>query len=220
MPYERNNMERIWTRSGEAFHIRKETPEDYKVVEKLTRNAFWNVYRPGATEHYILYAFRKRSEFLPDLSLILEREGDIIGHVMYARAILAADDGRTIPVMTFGPVSIAPSMQGKGYGRMLIEESMRRAETMGGGAVFIEGNPAFYGKLGFLPASSGGFRCDGEEEPSPYFLYRPLRSGFLSGVTGVYHSPSGYLVDEADVAHFDRQFPYKEKKKLPSQLFE
>ena len=88
--------------------IRRETPSEYEAVEYLTREAFWNVYRPGCNEHYVLHTFRDNPDFVPELDLVLERDGRLIGHIMYARATIQADDGRTIPVMTFGPISIHP----------------------------------------------------------------------------------------------------------------
>lgn len=90
--------------------IRRETPSEYEAVEYLTREAFWNVYRPGCNEHYVLHTFRDNPDFVPELDLVLERDGRLIGHIMYARATIQADDGRTIPVMTFGPISIHPDV--------------------------------------------------------------------------------------------------------------
>ena len=200
--------------------IRRETPADYRCVEELTREAFWNVYRPGCTEHYILHQFRTRPEFVPELDLVLERRGRIIGHIMYTRARIDADDGRVIPVMTFGPVSIAPDCQRRGYGKYLVEESMRRARALGAGALCIEGNPAFYGRSGFVAASTRGIGCRqlprGEE--APYFLLRELEPGFLDGVTGLYDTPEGYAVDEAAAERFDALFPPKRKERRPGQL--
>ena len=99
---------------NQPYTIRQETPADYRAVEQLTREAFWNVYRPGCTEHYVLHRFRDRPEFVPELDLCLEVEGQIIGHVMFVRAAITADDGRVLPIMTFGPLSIHPDFQRRG----------------------------------------------------------------------------------------------------------
>ena len=202
--------------------IRRETPADYEAVEALTREAFWNVYRPGCTEHYVLHTFRSNPDFVPELDLVLEKEGRLIGHIMYARAWIQADDGRRIPAMTFGPVSIHPDFQRRGYGKLLVDRSMERAGSLGAGVLCIEGNPAFYGKSGFTEAGRYGIRCHGalEGEPLPYFLLRELREGYLRGVTGVYFTPAGYFVEDAQAEAFDRRFPPKEKQKLPGQLFD
>ena len=73
--------------------IRNETPADYRAVENLTRESFWNVYRPGCTEHYVLHTFRSNPDFVPELDLVLEKEGRLIGHVMYSRSEITTSGG-------------------------------------------------------------------------------------------------------------------------------
>ena len=201
--------------------IRIETPADCAAAESLTREAFWNVYRPGCTEHYVLHTFRGRTDFVPELSLVMELDGRLIGHVMYVRSEIQADDGRKIPVMTFGPISIAPEYQRQGWGTVLLRESMRRAKLLGAGAIAIEGNIGFYGKSGFTAASTRGIRYAAEprDAEAPYFLICELKPGFLTGVTGTYQDPEGYFADEADAERFDERFPPREKQRLPGQLF-
>ena len=201
--------------------IRRETPADYTAAEHLTREAFWNVYRPGCTEHYVLHVLRDDPAFVPELDLVMERDGQLIGHIMYMRAHILSDDGRKLPVMTFGPLSIRPDLQRRGYGKLLLDRSMKKARELGAGALCIEGNIAFYGKSGFVEAGICGIRCHGmpENEPAPYFLLKELEKGFLKGITGVYYTPEGYFVDEEKAEEFDRDFPPREKLKLPGQLF-
>ena len=201
--------------------IRKETSADYAAVEHLTREAFWNVYRPGCLEHYVVHVLRRDSAFVPELDLVMERSGQLIGHILYMRAHITADDGREIPMMTFGPLSIRPDLQRQGLGKYLLDRSMERAAELGAGALCIEGNPDFYGKSGFAAAWTRGIRCHGDPEQamSPYVLLKELRPGFLDGVTGVYHTPQGYYVDEAAAEAFDQNFPPKTKAVLPGQLF-
>ena len=119
------------------YIIRKETPKDRSTVENLTREAFWNVYRPGCTEHYVLHQFRDRPEFVNELNLCLEVGGQIIGHIMFVRAEIKADDGRIIPIMTFGPISIHPDFKRRGYGKILLDFALNKAADMGVGAVFF-----------------------------------------------------------------------------------
>lgn len=205
----------------ENIIIRRETPTDYAAVENLTREAFWNVYRPGCLEHYVVHVLRSDPAFVPELDLVMERDGQIIGHIMYMNAKIVADDGRDIPMMTFGPISIRPDLQRKGLGKQLLDCSMERAREMGAGALCIEGNIDFYGKSGFVVAGTRGIRYHGdpEQEIVPYVLLKELQPGFLDGITGVYHTPQGYYVDEAAAEEFDKGFPPKEKLKLPGQLF-
>lgn len=202
------------------YTIRSERPEDYREVENLTREAFWNVYRPGCTEHYVLHQFRSRPEFVKELDLCLEVGGQIIGHIMFVRAEIKADDGKVLPIMTFGPLSIMPVFQRKGYGKILLDYALEKAKEMGVGAVCMEGNIDFYGKCGFDVASKSGihYYAEPRQEIVPYFLLKQLKVGFLDGVTGVYKTPDGYFVSDQAAEEFDRQFPPKVKLKLPGQL--
>lgn len=200
------------------FTIRKETAADYRTVENLTREAFWNVYRPGCTEHYVLNQFRKREDFIPELDLVMEKDGEIIGHVMYAKSAIITDSGEKIPIMTFGPISIAPDYKRQGYGTALLRFSMEKAKEMGCGALAITGNIGFYGKSGFTVAKNKEIRYS-DDPDADYFLIAELIPGFLDGVTGTYKDPDGYFVSDEAAEEFDRQFPPKEKLKLPGQLF-
>ena len=202
------------------YTIRKETEADYRTVENLTREAFWNVYRPGCTENYDQHRYRGIPEFVRYLAVCLEIGGEIIGYVMFARAEIKADDGRVLPIMTFGPIGIHPDFQRKGYGKLLLDYALERAVEMGVGAVCMEGNIGFYGKCGFDVASKSGihYYAEPREETVPYFLLKQLKEGFLDGVTGVYKTPDGYFVDDAEVEEFDRMFPPKQKLKPPGQL--
>ena len=202
------------------IRIRTEKCEDYPIVENLTREAFWNVYRPGCMEHYVLHRYRSLPDFLPELSLVLELDGRIIGHIMYSRAKVQCDDGTVLPIAIFGPLSVHPNLQGRGYGSMLVRQSLDLAEKMGCGAVAITGSPAYYARFGFVEARSYGIYYAGMDrnDPAPFFMAKELKHGYLQGISGTYSDPEGYLVSDADVEAFDRRFPPKEKLKLPGQL--
>ena len=135
----------------EDIIIRKETEKDYRATEELTRDAFWNVYRPGCLEHFVLHNYRSREDFLPELDFVMEKEGRIIGHIMYARTEIILADGK-LPIATFGPLSIAKDMQKKGYGAALARYSLEKAKNAGFGAVAITGDIVFYGGLGCVAA--------------------------------------------------------------------
>ena len=124
--------------------IRLERESDHRTVENLTREAFWNVYQPGCTEHYVLHCYRRNPDFIPELDFVMETDGVLMGHVMFSKAEIIADDGRNIP-MTFGPISIHPDFQRRGYGKILLDYALEKAAQMGVGAVCMEGNIAFYG---------------------------------------------------------------------------
>lgn len=203
-----------------GYTIRLETKNDYREAENLTREAFWNVYRPGCMEHYVLHTFRSNPAFVPELDFVMESDGKIIGHIMYARSEICTDSGHIIPIMTFGPFSVAPEYRHKGCGRLLLSHSMDEAKKLGAGALAITGSIALYGRFGFVTASTKGIHYFAEPRSAevPYFLIRELEPGFLDGVTGTYKDPDGYFADEDAVEVFDRQFPPKEKLKLPGQL--
>lgn len=200
--------------------IRLETPQDYAEAENLARESFWNVYRPGCLEHYVLHCLRDDPDFVPALDFVMEKDGRIIGQNMFMRAWIAADDGRNIPIMTMGPICIAPAYKRRGYGKMLLDYSLEKAGECGAGALCFEGNIDFYGKSGFTYASEFGIRYHGlpEGADASFFLCKELIPGYFDGITGVYATPRGYFVDEAEAEAFDRQFPPKVKLKLPGQL--
>ena len=205
----------------ENLVIRLEKENDYRNTENLVRESFWNVYKPGCSEHYVLHTFRKRPEFVPELDFVMEKDGQMIGQIMYVRATIEADDGRTIPIMTFGPIGIAPEFKRQGYGKKLLDYSLEKAKEIGAGAICMEGNIDFYGKSGFVVASTMGihYHTEPRDENVPYFLCKELTEGYLNGVRGVYHTPKGYYVDESEVEEFDKSFPPKQKLKLPGQIF-
>lgn len=201
--------------------IRRETKDDYRKTEDLTREAFWNVYRPGCMEHYVLHCYREDPAFVPELDFVMELDGRLIGQVMYVRSEIQCSDGRRVPIMTFGPIGIAPEYKRQGYGKRLLDYSMEKAKEMGAGALAITGNILFYGKSGFVPAKTVGVRY-AEDPEAEYFLIKELVPGFLDGITGAYRDPEGYFVCEKDpegFAAFEAAFPAKEKLKLPGQLF-
>ena len=202
--------------------FRLEKPEDHRAVENLIRESFWNVYRPGCSEHYVIHVLRDDPAFVPALDLVMERGGELIGQNMFMRTVIDADDGSAVDVLTMGPICITPELKRKGYGKALLDYSLEKAAEMGFGAVLFEGNIDFYGKSGFDYASKFGIRYHDlpEGADASFFLCRELIPGYLDAVTGVYQTPRGYYVDDADVAEFDKGFPPKEKQKLPGQIFE
>ena len=201
--------------------IRLEKKEDYRAVENLVREAFWNVYRPGCSEHYVIHVLRDDPAFVKELDLVMELRGELIGQNMFMRTVIDADDGRTIPILTMGPIGITPERKRKGYGKKLLDASLQKAAELGFGAVLFEGNIDFYGKSGFDYAEKFGIRYHDlpEGADASFFLCKELIPGYLNGITGVYQTPQGYYVEDADVEAFDKDFPAKEKQKLPGQIF-
>ena len=204
------------------YIIRLERKEEHRKVENLVRESFWNVYRPGCLEHYVLNQLRNDDAFIHELDFVMEKDGKIIGQNMFMNAVIQADDGRYIPIVTMGPICIANELKRQGYGKILLDYSLKKATEMGFGAICFEGNIDFYGKSGFTYASEFGIRYHDlpEDADASFFLCKELKKGYLDGVTGEYAPPQGYFVNEDEAEEFDKQFPPKEKLKLPGQLFD
>ena len=203
------------------YIIRLEKNEEYRKTERLVREAFWNVYRPGCLEHYVLNQLRNDPAFVPELDFVMEKDGQLIGQNIFVRANIKADSGRDIPILTMGPICIAPEFKRQGYGKILLDYSLGKAAELGFGAVCFEGNINFYGKSGFTFAREFGIRYHGlpEDADSSFFLCKELTPEYLNGITGEYATPQGYFVNESEAEEFDKSFPHKEKRKLPGQLF-
>ena len=212
------------------YTIRLETPADYAEVENLVREAFWNVYRPGCTEHFVLHHLREDKDFIPELAFVMEEKtsqggrGRIIGQNVFVKAQISLDDGNTLPILTMGPICIVNDLKRCGYGKALLDFSFEKASEKGFGAVCFEGNIDFYGKSGCTLASDFGLRYHGlpEGADAGFFLCKELKPGYLSGISGVYIPPKAYFVAEenpADFEAFDAKFPKKEKLVLPGQIF-
>lgn len=200
--------------------IRSEKVEDIGTVDNLIRESFWNVYRPGCLEHYVMHCMRKHPDFMPQLCFVMEKNGEIIGQNIFWKAEITSDDGRIIPIMTMGPICIRNDLKRKGFGKILLDFTLEKAKEAGAGAVCFEGNIDFYGKSGFTYASGFGIRYHGlpEGEDSSFFLCKELIPGYLNGITGEYSTPQVYLVNRDEAEEFDKKFPKAEKLKLPGQL--
>ena len=203
------------------YTIRLEEKNDHRAVENLVRESFWNIYKPGCSEHYVIHVLRDDPAFIRELDFVMERDGDLIGQNMFMKTIIEADDGRVIDVLTMGPICITPELKRQGYGKALLDYSLEKAAEMGFGAVLFEGNIGFYGKSGFNYASKFEIRYHDlpEDADSSFFLCKELIPGYLDGITGVYQTPQGYYVSDKDVEEFDKDFPPKKKLKLPGQIF-
>ena len=208
------------------YNIRPEQPHEQREVENLVRESFWNVYRPGCLEHYVMHCLRNDKDFVADLNFVMTVAEDgterLIGQAMCMKAQLTLDNGGVLPIMTLGPIGIHPDYKRQGYGKALLDFTLQKAAEKGFGAVCFEGNIDFYGKSGFTFASAYGIRYHGlpEGEDASFFLCKELKKGFLDGVTGEYATPKGYFVDEAEAEEFDKLFPEKQKLVLPGQLWQ
>ena len=201
-----------------AIIIRTETPADYRTVENLTREAFWNQYMPGCDEHYMVHKMRDHEDFVPQLSLVVEKDGQIIASIQYTHSKLVDENGQEKQILSFGPISVLPAFQRQGYGKALIEESFRRAASMGYEAVVIFGNPGNYVSRGFKSCRKYNVCVEGGFYPTA-MLVKELLPEALDGRKWFFHESTAGEVcaDTAGVAAFDSTFPAKEKAWKPSQ---
>lgn len=205
----------------EKLIIEKEKFDERREVENLVRESFWNVYRPGCLEHYVLHLMRDDENFVSELDFVLKLNGKIIGQNVFYKTKIKLDNGENYPILTMGPICIAPEYKRKGYGKILLDFSLEKAKEMGFGAVCFEGNIDFYGKSGFVFARNFGIRYHGlpEGADDSFFVCKELISGYLNDKKGEYETPEIYMVSEEDAEAFDKTFPPKEKKVLTSQIF-
>lgn len=201
-----------------GYTLRKETENDYRVVENVTREAFWNVYMQGCSEHYYVHRMRAHRAFLPELAYVLEKDGEIIGHVMYSTCFLKADDGEMKEVLSMGPICVLPEYQRQGGSRLLLESTFEKAKAMGYDVVINFGNPANYINRGYMSCKHYDVRM-GEDMYPTALLVKELVPGVLSGKRWQY-LPSDIdacCEDVAAVEAFDATFPPKQKEWRPSQ---
>lgn len=188
--------------------IRLEKKEDYREVENLIRESFWNIYRPGCSEHYVIHVLRDDPAFVKELDFVMEINGKLIGQNMFMRTVINSDDGSDIDVLTMGPICIAPELKRKGYGKLLLDYSLDKAGEMGFGAVLFEGNIDFYGKSGFDYARNFGIRYHDlpEGADDSFFLCIELIPGISMGSQGCIRPQVGIMwttkMSKLSTAHF------------------
>lgn len=196
--------------------LRPETEPDHPVVEQLTREAFWNLYRPGCDEHYLAHILRSSVDFIPELDYVAVVNDVVIGNIMYAHSRIKAADGRDHAVITFGPVSVLPEKQSLGIGKALITHTLGIARELGHRVVVIYGDPLYYCRFGFEPGENYGIRTsDGMFSPALQVL--ELVPGAMEGISGQFHEADVYRLDPAAAEEFDKTFEPKELLETPTQ---
>ncbi|WP_455683856.1 GNAT family N-acetyltransferase [Thomasclavelia sp.] len=196
--------------------IRNETQADHKIVEKITREAFYNLYVPGGSEHYIVHIMREHRDFIPELDFVIELDGQIIGNIMYTKAKLVDENGNEKSILTFGPVCIAPKYQRMGYGKILIEYSFKRAVELGYDVIVIFGSPANYVSLGFKSSKKYNVCIENGKYPAA-MMVKELVPGILDGRKWIYYDSPVMQVTEEEVQKYDDTLEKMEKKSQASQ---
>jgi predicted N-acetyltransferase YhbS len=209
MKYRRSLMDKI-------IKIRREEQTDYERVEEITRKAFWNLYTPGCNEHYLVHVMRFHKDFLPELDFVIEVDNQIIGNIMYTKARLIDEAGEEKNILTFGPVSILPEYQRRGYGKKLLEYSFEQAAALGYDVIVIFGNPGNYVSRGFKSCKKFNVCLEDGTYPTA-MLVKELKPNVLDGRKWVYYQSPVYEIDEQEALCFDDALEKMEKKYLPCQ---
>jgi predicted N-acetyltransferase YhbS len=197
--------------------LKLEEENDYKSVEYLTREAFWNVYKPGCDEHLLVHNIRKTEVFIKDLDYVAMFDDKIIGNIIYAKAKIIGIN-REYDVITFGPVSVLPMYQRKGIGKMLIEHTITKSKEMGFNAIIIYGNPKYYERFGFK--NSREYKItDMEGNYNDALMALELHPGSLENINGKFFEGEAYKINKNELEIFEKNFPYKEKLVLDTQIF-
>ncbi|WP_455436821.1 GNAT family N-acetyltransferase [Hungatella hathewayi] len=196
--------------------IRSEKETDYSVVEKITRKAFYNIYVPGATEHYLVHIMRQHEDFIPELDFVIELDGRVIGNIMYTKARLIDEAGTEKEILTFGPVSIDPEYQRAGYGKLLLEHSFEQAARLGYDVIVIFGSPMNYVSRGFKSCKKYHICIENGKYPAA-MMVKELTPHALDGRKWFYYDSPVMAVSEEEAQKYDDTLEKLEKKFLPSQ---
>ncbi len=200
----------------ENIIIRNEEKKDYETVEKITREAFYNLYVPGCVEHYLVHIMREHEDFLPELDFVMEADGHIIGNIMYTKAKLKDEASQEKEILTFGPLCIKKEYQRKGYGKKLIEHSFNKAAELGYDVVVIFGSPSSYVSSGFKSCKKFNVCLEGGIYPAA-MMVKELKEGALDGRKQFYYDSPVMQIDEKEAEKYDDSLEKTEKRFMPSQ---
>jgi predicted N-acetyltransferase YhbS len=193
------------------IRLRLEETADYRLVEELTREAFWGMNRPSCDEHLLVHKLRKIPAFVPELDFVAEVEGKIVGNIMYSRAKVVDETGAEHEVLTFGPISVLPEYQGKGIGKALLERTIAEARRLGYRAIVFYGHPDYYPRVGFRRAAEFNITAASGRSPDA-LMAMPLYDGELDDISGRFYEDSVFQIDPKEAAEFDKGFPAKEMR--------
>lgn len=197
--------------------IRNEEEKDRTEVEAVIRKAFWNLYVPGCSEHYLAHVMRSHPDFLPELDFVIELDGKIIGSIMYTKNKLIDENGNEKNILTFGPVCILPEHQRKGYGKRLMEHSFERAVAAGYDLIVIFGNPGNYVGRGFKSCKRFNVRAEDGTFPASMLVKELKPNALERGKKYVYRPSPVFAFDEKEAEIFDAGLEKMEKEQRPGQ---
>ncbi len=197
--------------------IQKTDKNKYCQTEFITREAFWNVYEPGCSEHLILHQLRKSKSYVNQLDLVALCENEIVGHIISTRAYVLDSQNGKHEILCVGPLAILPNFQNKGIGSLLINESIKTAAKLRFSGMILFGDPSFYHRFGFVNAQKYQITTKDFQNFEP-FMALELFENSLCNVNGCFYEDESFSVDEMELEMFEKQFPYKEKQITDTQF--
>jgi predicted N-acetyltransferase YhbS len=201
-----------------TISIRLEEENDYRNVEYLTREAFWNLYKPGCVEHLIVHKMRKVPAFVKELSFVAYDNNKIVGNITYSKAKVIDSKKQEFEVLCMGPIGVLPSYQGQGIGSLLMNYSIEKAKQFGHKAIIIFGNPNYYHRFGFINAKEYGIQTSWGENFEE-FMTLELYDGGLNGISGKFYEDEVFKIDQDELEIFEKEFPHKEKRVTDTQIW-
>ncbi|PKN46123.1 MAG: GNAT family N-acetyltransferase [Deltaproteobacteria bacterium HGW-Deltaproteobacteria-17] len=196
--------------------IRPEEQRDREKIEDLTREAFWNLYRPGCDEHYLAHTMRDHPDYLDDLAHVAVLDDVIVGSIRYMKSQVRNERDETIDTATFGPLCVDPGVQRQGIGTRLIEHTKRLLIRKGTPAIIILGDPHNYCKHGFKNGKD--FHITSSDGRFPLgLLVLELKQGVFADHRWRFQESTAYDLDPEKVEAYDRRFPPKTKEYRTSQ---
>jgi predicted N-acetyltransferase YhbS len=197
--------------------IRLEEENDYREVEYLTREAFWNLYQPGCVEHLLVHKIRKVPAFVKELSFVACENDKIVGNIIHSKAKVINNQNKEFEVLCLGPIGVLPSYQGQGIGSALMHYSIDKARQLGHKAILLFGDQNYYHRFGFVNAKKYGIQTSAGENFEA-FMALELYDGALNGISGKYYEDQVFKIDKDELEIFEQEFPHKEKRVTDTQL--
>ncbi len=199
------------------INIRSEQASDFKCVEELAREAFWNLYFPGANEHFVVHVMRNHRDYIKDLSFVIEVNNQVQGAIFFTYSKVCLDNGDHVDCISFGPVFISPKLHRQSLGKKLITHAIGIAKNMGYKAILTLGYPYHYTPYGFVGAKKYNISMpDGNFYTG--LLALPLIEGSLDNIKGYAVFSDVFEVDAEEVDLYDKNnFAPKEKQYNPCQ---
>ena len=196
---------------------RKTTKQDYSTTERITREAFWDVYKPGCDEHLILHKIRESQCFIKELDLVAIHKNKIIGHVISIKAKIIDINKKEYEVLCLGPISVFPKFQKNGIGSKLMNQSIKIAKELSFSGMILFGNPNYYHRFGFRNAAQYQITTKDNQNFEPFMALELHKEGLINA-NGKFYEDSAYEIQSKELIEFEKNFPYRKKHKTATQL--